>query len=128
MRKRRIDYAYYAKRASGSQVTGASPAALWEVISAIGGDNRYYYLNSLWTVREIIEMCPDEAWGRKSTPAGTPVRQVYHILGGLDIYCVNRKWGWDPRFKDADGHYSWTAELKEIPTRPMPRSGKSRET
>jgi uncharacterized protein YbjT (DUF2867 family) len=55
MRKGRIDYAYYAKRASGSQVSSASPAALWKVISAIGGDNRYYYLDSLWTLREFLD-------------------------------------------------------------------------
>ena len=55
MRKGRIDYAFYAKRASGSQVTHASPAALWQVVSSIGGDNRYYYLNSLWTAREVID-------------------------------------------------------------------------
>ena len=55
MRKGRVDYAYYAKRASGSQVSSASPAALWKVISAIGGDNRYYYLDSLWTLREFLD-------------------------------------------------------------------------
>ena len=55
MRKGRVDYAYYAKRASGSQVSSASPAALWKVISAIGGDNRYYYLHSLWTLREFLD-------------------------------------------------------------------------
>jgi uncharacterized protein YbjT (DUF2867 family) len=55
MRKGRIDYAYYAKRASGSAVTGASPAAVWRVVAGIGGNNRYYYLNSLWSLREIID-------------------------------------------------------------------------
>ena len=55
MRKGRIDYAYYAKRASGSAVANASPAALWRVVSAIGGDNRYYYLNALWSLRETID-------------------------------------------------------------------------
>ncbi len=55
MRKRRIDYAYYAKRASGSAVSTASPAALWKVVSAIGGENRYYYLNTLWTLREMLD-------------------------------------------------------------------------
>jgi hypothetical protein len=55
MRKGRIDYAYYAKRASGSAVSSASPAALWRVVSAIGGDNRYYFLNGLWTVRELMD-------------------------------------------------------------------------
>jgi uncharacterized protein YbjT (DUF2867 family) len=55
MRKGRIDYAYYAKRASGSAVSRASPAALWKVVSAIGGNNRYYYLNTLWTLRELLD-------------------------------------------------------------------------
>ncbi len=55
MRKSRIDYAYYAKQASGSAVSRASPAALWKVVSAIGGNNRYYYLNTLWTLRELLD-------------------------------------------------------------------------
>jgi hypothetical protein len=55
MRKGRIDYAYYAKRASGSKLAHASPAALWRVVSAIGGDNRYFYMNSLWGIREFID-------------------------------------------------------------------------
>ncbi len=55
MRKERIDYAYYAKQASGSTVSRASAASLWRVISAIGGDNRYYYLNSLWSLRELLD-------------------------------------------------------------------------
>ena len=55
MRKGRIDYAYYAKRATASAVAQASPAAVWEVLSAIGGQNRYYHLNALWTLREVID-------------------------------------------------------------------------
>lgn len=55
MRDQRIDYAYYAKRASGSATTTASPAAVWRVVAAIGGDNRYYYLNSLWALREGLD-------------------------------------------------------------------------
>ncbi len=55
MRKGRIDYAYYAKRASGSATTAASTAALWQVVSAIGGDNRYYYLDALWSAREVLD-------------------------------------------------------------------------
>jgi uncharacterized protein YbjT (DUF2867 family) len=55
MRKGRIDYAYYAKRASGSALSTAAPAALWKVVTAIGGDNRYYYLNTLWTLRELMD-------------------------------------------------------------------------
>jgi len=55
MRKRRIDYAYYAKRAWGSAVANASSEAVWSIVSRIGGDNRYYYLNSLWTLRELLD-------------------------------------------------------------------------
>lgn len=55
MRKRRIDYAYYAKRASGSTVARATPAEVWPVVTAIGGDNGYYYLNGLWRLREIMD-------------------------------------------------------------------------
>lgn len=55
MRKNRIDYAYYAKRASGSATASAPAAAVWRVVSAIGGNNRYYYLNALWRLRETID-------------------------------------------------------------------------
>ena len=55
MRQRRIDYSYYAKRASGSAVANASSAAVWSIVSRIGGDNRYYYLNSLWAMREFLD-------------------------------------------------------------------------
>ncbi|MDH5208159.1 MAG: SDR family oxidoreductase [Burkholderiaceae bacterium] len=51
----RHDYAYYAKKASGSATTTASPAALWSVVTAIGGDNRYYTMNFLWWLREFLD-------------------------------------------------------------------------
>ncbi len=55
VRKGRVDYAFYAKRASGSAVTAASAASVWRVVSAIGGSNRYYYLDWLWTLREVLD-------------------------------------------------------------------------
>lgn len=55
VRERHIDYAYYAKQASGQAETWADPAAVWGVVSAIGGENRYYYLNSLWSIREWMD-------------------------------------------------------------------------
>lgn len=55
MRKGRIDYAYYAKRASGSQIAKAPAEAVWRVVAAIGGENRYYFLNSLWAMREAMD-------------------------------------------------------------------------
>jgi uncharacterized protein YndB with AHSA1/START domain len=55
VRNQRIDYAYYAKRASGTSETRADPAAVWRLVSAIGGDNRYYYLDTLWSIREWMD-------------------------------------------------------------------------
>ena len=51
----RPDYAYYAKHAGGEARTAATAASLWKVVSAIGGDNRYYAYNFLWTLREIAD-------------------------------------------------------------------------
>ncbi len=53
----RHDVAYYAKRAGGSALAAADPAAVWEQVITIGGDNRYYYMNGLWTLREIMDWC-----------------------------------------------------------------------
>lgn len=55
VRERQIDYSYYAKRASGSAETRVEPAEVWRVVSAIGGDTRYYYLNTLWSIREWMD-------------------------------------------------------------------------
>jgi uncharacterized protein YbjT (DUF2867 family) len=51
----RPDYAYYAKRAAGSAETGASANAVWRVVTSIGGANRYFYLNWIWTMREALD-------------------------------------------------------------------------
>ncbi len=48
-------YSYNAKKASGSAVTHASPEAVWHEVASIGGENRYYYLNMLWTLRETMD-------------------------------------------------------------------------
>jgi uncharacterized protein YbjT (DUF2867 family) len=51
----RPDYAYYAKRASGSAETSASAHAVWRVVTSMGGVNRYFYLNWIWTLREALD-------------------------------------------------------------------------
>jgi uncharacterized protein YbjT (DUF2867 family) len=51
----RHDHAFYAKRAGGAAETAVPPAAVWPVVTAIGGDNRYYTLNFLWWLRELID-------------------------------------------------------------------------
>ena len=51
----RQDHAYYAKKAAGSALTTASPEAVWRVINTIGGKTRYFYMNALWKIREILD-------------------------------------------------------------------------
>ena len=51
------DAAYYAKRAGGSAIARAPAAAVWKQVTAIGGDNRYYYMNALWWLRELMDWC-----------------------------------------------------------------------
>ncbi|MGZ8273431.1 MAG: SDR family oxidoreductase [Burkholderiaceae bacterium] len=51
----RHDYAFYAKKASGTATAAASPASVWKVVTAIGGDNRYYTMAFLWWLRELLD-------------------------------------------------------------------------
>ncbi len=48
------EYAYYAKRAGGTAATRASKEALWRQVMAFGGDEGYYYAESLWFLRRLI--------------------------------------------------------------------------
>ncbi len=50
-----IDNAFYAKRAGGVAETTASPAAVWRVVSTLGGDNGYFYAGFLWWVRGFLD-------------------------------------------------------------------------
>ena len=49
------DYAYYAKRDGASFVAKAPPEAVWREVTSIGGDNRYFVADWLWTIRETID-------------------------------------------------------------------------
>ncbi len=48
-------YAYYAKKAGANTIANASINAVWDQVAAIGGDNRYYYGDFLWSVREFMD-------------------------------------------------------------------------
>jgi uncharacterized protein YbjT (DUF2867 family) len=48
------EYAYYAKRAGAARTTRASKEALWRQVMAFGGDEGYYYAESLWFLRRLI--------------------------------------------------------------------------
>lgn len=54
-RDNRQDYAFYAKKAGASAVTTAPPRALWQVISAVGGNTGYYYGGILWDLRAAMD-------------------------------------------------------------------------
>jgi len=51
----RHDYAFYAKRATGSAIAHATPAAVWSVITLLGGDKGYFYGNFLWRARAWMD-------------------------------------------------------------------------
>jgi uncharacterized protein YbjT (DUF2867 family) len=66
----RHDHAYYSKRATGVAVARATPFALWLWVMRIGGRNRYYYMNWLWLIREIMDWLvagPGLTRGRRDT-------------------------------------------------------------
>jgi uncharacterized protein YbjT (DUF2867 family) len=49
------EYGFYAKRATGSATSTAAVTDLWRELTSIGGENGYYYLNSLWKIRGFID-------------------------------------------------------------------------
>lgn len=57
VRDRQHDIAYYAKRAGGEAESSAPPDVVWARLCRIGGDNRYGYMNGLWTLREFMDWC-----------------------------------------------------------------------
>jgi len=57
MRGFRHDHAYYAKQAGGCALANAPLAAVWRQVTSIGGDNRYYFMNVLWWLRELMDWC-----------------------------------------------------------------------
>jgi uncharacterized protein YbjT (DUF2867 family) len=54
-RGQRHDHAFYAKRASGTAVAKAAPEAIWQVLSTMGGDTGYFYMDALWRLRGWID-------------------------------------------------------------------------
>jgi uncharacterized protein YbjT (DUF2867 family) len=55
MRRFRHDYAFYAKRASGHADAAAPAAALWQVVTSLGGSTGYFYMNWIWRLRELMD-------------------------------------------------------------------------
>ena len=51
----RHDYAFYAKRAAGSAVAQAPPAAIWRIVTQLGGDVGYFSAAPLWRLRAWLD-------------------------------------------------------------------------
>jgi hypothetical protein len=74
MTKDLLQYATFTFKAGGSSVTRAAPGALWEVVSKIGGDNRYYAMNALWAVREWMDAAVGGPGMRRGRPSSGELR------------------------------------------------------
>jgi hypothetical protein len=48
-------YNRFPRSAGGSAEAEAPASAVWDVITGIGGDNRYFALDTLWTIREAMD-------------------------------------------------------------------------
>lgn len=68
------DYRSYPLHAGGSSCTRAQKEAVWRVVSAIGGDNRYYALNGLWAAREWLDSMVGGPGRRRGRPEGREIR------------------------------------------------------
>ncbi len=83
-RQNRPDFAFYAKRMSGEALTSAGAAAVWREIAAIGGENGYYYLNTLWQVRG----CVDRLTGGTGLSRGRRDPQDVAVGDAIDFWRV----------------------------------------
>lgn len=54
-RRRRPDFGFYAKQMRASSLAEASVDDVWRVVSAIGGDNGYYFADALWQLRGHLD-------------------------------------------------------------------------
>lgn len=64
----RVDYSYYAKTAGGSALAAAPVDTVWSVVTAIGGEHRYFAYNPLWKIREVADWMlggPGRNYGRR---------------------------------------------------------------
>ena len=86
-RRNRPDFAFYAKHMRGESVAAAPAAALWNVVSAIGGDNGYYFLDALWKLRGRLDQF---AGGSGMTRVPEMLAMGINVAFGHD--CVMDPW------------------------------------
>lgn len=69
-RSRFKPYRRFRYRAGGSATTRASQQAIFDVVTDIGGENRYYTLNTLWAIREMMDALVGGQGLRHTRPHG----------------------------------------------------------
>ena len=55
MRDYRSDVSFYSRGERVERLCEAEPETVWEVVSAIGGSNGWYYANPLWNLRGVLD-------------------------------------------------------------------------
>ncbi|MXZ62089.1 MAG: SDR family oxidoreductase [Chloroflexi bacterium] len=55
LRQQRHDISFYDKRSRAEVHVNAPPEAVWAEVSAIGGDRGWYYANTLWWLRGLLD-------------------------------------------------------------------------
>lgn len=83
-RRERADFAFYAKRMSAQAEANASPAAVWREVAAIGGEQGYYFMNALWSVRGRL----DEWVGGTGMTRGRRDPQAVAVGDAIDFWRV----------------------------------------
>lgn len=69
-----LQYRSFTYKAGGAALTRAPAAAIWDVVTKIGGDNRYYAMNALWTVREWLDAAVGGRGLERTRPASGVLR------------------------------------------------------
>ncbi|MFO1327153.1 MAG: DUF2867 domain-containing protein [Rubrivivax sp.] len=80
-RRNRPDSAFYAKHTRGEAVAAAPATAPWDVVSAIGGDSGYYFLDALWKLRGRL----DQLAGGSGMTRGRRLLQQLAIGDAVDF-------------------------------------------
>ena len=55
MRDYRADVSFYSRGERVERICAASPDAIWQVVSSIGGANGWYYADLLWNLRGLLD-------------------------------------------------------------------------
>jgi len=69
-----LAYRSFTFKAGGAHITRAPALAVWDVVTGIGGDNRYYAMNALWTVREWMDAAVGGPGLRRGRPEHDELR------------------------------------------------------